>query len=447
MIIRFRVRNYRSILNEQEVSFVAYNQRENPESLLQTETSAGALLRAIALYGANASGKSNLLSSLWFLRSAVRNSQRKWDSEGIPVPQFAGERGQHANSKFVLDFIVNGTRFEYGFETSRHEITSEWLYGFPTNRKQLWFSRTGGSVYKFGKALMTGDDRKKSSAIPSLVRKNSLFLSAAIQNNFASLRPMYDAIVENTIFVNDDRQNVALTTAQRTIEDPAMRNEIAPLLRAADLGLVGYEVEEEAMTESQQQIFQAILSAVPEEKRPKDMIDYKFPKVEFVHEAAGGESFRFTVKDESDGTVAYFGLLGPITTALRSGGLLVIDELETSLHPLLAQSLVNLFGSPVTNPKGAQLLFSTHSPSMLGSDILRRDQIWLSRKTKESETEIFPLSDFKARKGERVDKGYLQGRFGAIPFIDVEVMQQSFAKLNDLRATESDEVEQDVVLP
>lgn len=438
MIIRFRVGNFRSILDEQELTFVAYNQRENTAALIQTGSPVGGLLRVAAIYGANASGKSNVLSAFWFLRLAVRDSQRRWEADGVPVSQFAGQQGREKPSSFAVDFIIAGERFEYGFESSLKEIKREWLYSFPSNRKQKWFEREGPSDFSFGKSLQGPENRKKRAATIPAVRSNSLFLSAAIQNNFEILKPIYDALVGGTIFVNDRRQSVAITTAERSLKDSEMRSEIAEMLKAADLGLVGYEVEEEAMTDSQQQMVHAFMATVPEADRPKEM-DFKFPKLEFIHQSDGEESFRFEMTDESDGTVAYFGLLGPITKALKNGSLLVVDELETSLHPLLSQVLVRLFNDPSTNPLGAQLLFSTHAPTLLAPETLRRDQIWITQKSRGGVTEIFPVSDFHARKGERLDRGYMQGRFGGVPFLDIGNLRDSVINMTGKDKTSSQE--------
>ncbi len=428
MVIRFRVSNFRSLLREQELSFVAYNQRETPELLLQTNPFIGGLLRSAAIYGANASGKSNLLSALWFFCAAVKNSQKAWDETGIPIRQFAGE--PQSTSLFVLEFFKNGNRFEYGFEASTDEFTQEWLYAFPSNRKQIWFERTGASSFTFGRMLQGAENRKRAASIAPLVRKNSLFLSAAIQNNFELLKPIYDSIVRDTIFVNDQRSQVARNTARRAFKNPEMRTEIARLLQAADLGLVGYEVDEESLPESAMKMVTLLMEDVPESERPKEL-DFKIPRIQFIHEAEGKDAFRFDMSDESDGTIAYFGLLGPITTALRRGSLLVIDELETSLHPILAQTLVRLFNDPATNPDGAQLLFTTHATNLLSPEILRRDQVWLSQKGRDGTTEIFPMTDFGARKGERIDKGYLQGRFGAVPYVDMPLIRESLSSFAD----------------
>jgi hypothetical protein len=145
--------------------------------------------------------------------------------------------------------------------------------------------------------------------------------------------------------------------------------------------------------------------------------------VAFVHRSANkAPSISLPLTAESEGTLAYFGLLGPVLTTLSSGGLLFIDEITSSLHPLLAMEIVRLFNSPTENPNGAQLLFTTHDTSLLDGQILRRDQVWLTEKDESGGTHLYPLTDFKPRRGENIRSGYLQGRYGAVPLVELSAI-------------------------
>jgi len=437
MLIRFRVQNFRSILEEQEVSFVAYNQREKAGSLIDTEHPVGLLLRAISIYGANASGKSNFLNAFGFFRNAVSRSQSRWREIGIPMSQFASLPNPELTSRFVLDFIAEDVRYEYGFSSTATEFTEEWLFAYPKGRKQVWFERTNNSQFAFGKRLQTPENRRKAEGIAPLVRPYSLFLSAAIQNNFELLKPVFNEIATQWTVVPGSRHQTAMRTAENSMTDEVMRTRIGKLLQAADLGLVGYEVDEELMSEAQQKMVLALINAMPESEQPKDEdFDYKVPRVLFVHENEAGANFKFNMSNESDGTVAYFGLLGPVIETLKVGGLLIVDEIETSLHPKLAAAIVEMFNNPEINSTNAQLIFSTHASTLLTEGELRRDQIWIAEKDRRGATKIFPLTDFHLRKGERVDRGYLQGRFGGIPFIDRDLIRAFVSPTANDKASE-----------
>jgi AAA15 family ATPase/GTPase len=144
-----------------------------------------------------------------------------------------------------------------------------------------------------------------------------------------------------------------------------------------------------------------------------------------AHQGVGGKPYPLESSQESDGTLAYFSILGPLLDSLRDGIVLLIDELESSLHPKLARELIRLFNSPLLNPKGAQILFTTHSTSLLDLELLRRDQIWFAEKNREGATTLYPLSDYQPRTNQNIEAGYLSGRFGAIPFLDEELLREA----------------------
>jgi len=250
----------------------------------------------------------------------------------------------------------------------------------------------------FGR-MLPGDN----NMIASLMRKNSLFLSAAAQNNHKALLPVYEWFRRSVHFVLVRRRRPIFTERMRL-----ERSEIARLMTLADLGIEEVRVGDQFR---QQPPFEGLAGA----------LDFPAPSPEFEFLHQFGESLvPFKTKDESDGTMAYFSLLGPILRALRDGSVLAIDEIDSSLHPSLLAFLVRLFCNKSSNPKGAQLIFNTHDTNLLVNGVLQRDQIWFTEKDREGVSHLFPLSDFKPRPDENFQKRYLQGRFGAIPFIDSE---------------------------
>jgi hypothetical protein len=410
MLIQFRVENHRSLRDEQVLSLVAANLggAEDPR-LLRPPELGEALLPAVALYGANASGKSNVLNALAFMRETVLRSHRFWEpEEGAPQEPFALSSKSREPSLYEVDLLVGGVRFRYGFVLSATRIEEEWLHAWPHGRKQVWFEREGDR-FDFGKHL-----HGENETIRGLTRANSLFLSAAAQNNHAALLPLFGwfraAQIElhrsplfglersRAVFLEDlfagQRSQVEKDNMARQHE----REAIVHLLRSADLGILDMKVV----------------------SSPRDLIEGDV-EIHLSHQAEAGREVWLPLDRESAGTVTLLGIATRLVRLLRHGGLLCLDELEASLHPALGLELLRLFQDPRHNPKGAQLLFTTHDTNLLGNVLgeppLRRDQIWFTEKDKSGATHLYPLTDFHPRKEENLERGYLQGRYGAIPFL------------------------------
>jgi len=183
---------------------------------------------------------------------------------------------------------------------------------------------------------------------------------------------------------------------------------IVGALRAADLGIIGLEVKEEDLLAAGDKDYDGTLVA--------EFLE-RFQTVSLLHRGSSSAREPFHQGNESAGTLAFFGLLGPLARAIKSGGTVCVDELDASLHPLLALEMLRLFNDHKLNPQGAQIIFTTHDTNILDKASLRRDQIWFTEKDAEGGTHLYPLTDFKPRKNENLERGYLQGRYGAVPFI------------------------------
>jgi uncharacterized protein len=414
MLFRFRTRNCRSIREQAELLLLASNLSDLPEAVIETPFAERGALRSAAIYGPNASGKSNLLLAMRFMSTAVQGSQRSWPPEGVPRERFLlDEESADKPSLFEVDFSIDNVRYVYGFEADSRKVVREWLHAYPTARRRTWFEREGAD-FTFGKHL-GGENR----VIKGLTRPNSLFLSAAAQNNHEQLLPIYQWFSSAWAFVLGDRSDFSVTTAQTASED-RYRKTIGRLVAEADLGIVGFETPDRQLEDHIKRSLAALLEQIPENRRPEIPSTYK--AVVFGHKGIGKLSIDLPSTAESQGTLAFFGLLGPVLTTIFSGGLLFIDEITASLHPLLAAQIVRLFNSPVENPKGAQLLFTTHDTSLLDSTILRRDQVWLTEKDDGGGTHLYPLTEFKPRRGENIRSGYLQGRYGGVPFVELSTL-------------------------
>jgi len=432
VLIRFRVRNFRSLKEEQELSLVASSLKDSPEAVTQVGGLDLGLVRVAAIYGANASGKSNVIKALAYMSSAVQNSQRQWAPEG-PIPRepfLLDPQSRLDPSSFEVDLLLDGARFHYGFALNDREILEEWLDAYPTGnkplRKQMWFKRDA-KTFTFGNKLV-GDN----GAIERLTRPNSLFLSAAAQNNHEVLLPIYKWFAAACAFVPRERRDLDQVTAVMCeLEDG--KYSILRALRAADLGVIGLEVSESNMLSKIQEAEEKavkdhhplveLLGALRKVATLAQEQGFGFPVLEkrqvvsLLHKGSNSAEVPFGREYESDGTLALLGLLGPVLWKIDTGGTLCVDELDASLHPLLALEVVRLFNDPKLNPQHAQIIFTTHDTNILDRASLRRDQIWFTEKDAEGGTHLYPLTDFKPRKNENLERGYLQGRYGAVPFI------------------------------
>lgn len=375
VLIRFRVRNFRSLKEEQELSLVASSLKGPPEAVTLVEGLDLGLVRVAAIYGANASGKSNVIKALAYMSSAVQNSQRQWAPEG-PIPRepfLLDPQSKLDPSSFEVDLLLDGTRFHYGFTLNDREILEEWLEAYPTGskpiRKQMWFKREA-KTFTFGKKLVGDND-----AIERLTRPNSLFLSAAAQNNHEALLPLYEWFAKLFTYVPKEREGLNIETA-KMCRDETLKTSVLGMLRLADLGVVGLDVREtegelafptvevkadielRAVAEQYNEAFRRLLTKIREKEKAVGISGEK-PVLDFIHTGSAKGGVTLGEHNESDGTLAFFGLLGPALGAVKSGGTIFVDELDASLHPLLALEVVRFFNDPRMNPRGAQIIFTT----------------------------------------------------------------------------------------
>ena len=337
----------------------------------------------------------------------------------VPVRTFRGDSTvQSAPSGFEVDFLLNGARYQYGFSLDVDGVVEEWLSAFPNGKKQTWFKRHRGKPISFGRNLL-GENK----TIAGLTRPNSLFVSTAAQNNHEALSPIYNWFVRQLLFVIGDRSVLTRRTAEACMNE-ADRLAIAELVSVADLGISDVKIQvenDESAREKTKRFFEALTSIFEIKGPPPSSIDEPTPSFQLLHRI--GESIvPFDLDEESNGTIAYLALLGPITRVLKNGGALFIDELDSGLHPLIVRHILRLFKTTATNPRGAQLVFNTHDTSLLRKGLLRRDQVWFTEKDRNGQSHLYPLTDFKPRKEENLGSGYLQGRFGGVPFINHETV-------------------------
>jgi AAA15 family ATPase/GTPase len=409
MHLRFKFSNYRSFRAEQELSLVAGALNDRTDGVFEIPGLKERVLPVAAIYGANASGKTTVLRALQFMNRTIRDSHRLWEPEqAIPLESFAGEADE-CPSTFMVDFVHAEVHHQYGFVVNSESVLEEWLYVYPKGKRQTWFSRKVGKPITFSEKL-AGENR----VIDQLTRRNSLFLSAAAQNNHEMLRPIYDWFWTTLVFVAGDR-SVETKQTIKMCEDSETRALIARLLSIADLGIGDLRVTVTKLPEDARKKVEGLLGA--------DESSITVSPRHWIN----GRLMTFDLMYESAGTLAYLALLGPLVEALKYGGVICVDELDSSLHPLIAIEIMRLFENRAQNPKGGQLIFNTHDTNLLNTGVLRRDQIWFTEKDSKGESHLYPLTDFKPRREENLESGYLQGRYGAIPFIHSDEFVTSLA--------------------
>ncbi|WP_328487315.1 AAA family ATPase [Streptomyces zaomyceticus] len=393
MLLRFRTANVRSLRDEQELSFVVSEGESSAAARPVHLAGSGALgvLPLIGVFGANASGKSNVLAAMTDMRTAVLNSYARWASyDGIPRRTFELGSGKEERepSFFEADLVIDGVRWTYGFELGPERVEAEWLHSYPRGHRQVWLDRDASrsEVYEWPGARV-----KDRAQLVRRTRPNALLLSTAGTDNHPQLSPLFHWFRRNLWLINpeDERtQREAFTTRELSGTRARRINE---LLRVADLGITGAEVVQEGRGPS---------------------------TVKLTHRSASGE-VSFDWHDESFGTRSWFALLGPLLLALDEGAVLLVDELDSSLHPRFAAEVVRLFHDPDANPGGAQLVFTSHDPSVLstpsGGRLLEPAQVWLTEKDEDGATDLYPLTAASPGKDEDLMKSYLAGAFGAVP--------------------------------
>ncbi len=415
MLLRFSVQNHLSIKEKQELSLVASKLTDREEGLIACDAApTKRVLPAAVIYGANASGKTNLLRALGFMRGAVLFSHSRGEpGERIPRSPFRLDPAcADAPTVFELDCMVAGERYHYGFEALDDVFQSEWLYAFPNNRRQMLFERKAGESIDFGRGL-----KGRNRVIEDLTRPNSLFLSAAAQNNHEQLSAVARFFSEIRTAFDIDLPGSILS---QTLSDDDMGPRIINFLKKIGTGIIDYRRTEQEIPEEIKKVDRAIAAAIADvNKNPfsSDVDDKATISIlEFAHQDCDGNPVYFDVGEESAGTQRLLGVLSRVYRALDKGTLIVIDELDASLHTQASEAVLALASSAALNPKGAQLIITTHDTNLLRSPLLRRDQIWFTEKDEGGATHLYPLFDFSTRKGDNIEKGYLQGRFGAIPF-------------------------------
>lgn len=420
MLRVFRVANYKSIKDPLELN-MARPKRFQADS---TEQWDAAISSIAAIYGANASGKTNIVDAFAYFRSAVRRSYRTWEAGSGTgcTPFLLDTQSVDLPSEFEIEFVANdGFIYQYGAAISSNRIDSEWLYQYRTNSRSMIYERNVDAPgLKFGNSFR--GERKMLEDMAE-ERENALILSVGGQLKHKMLRPVYDWILGSIrVFAAHSHSNGISPAARSIRNSEAHRMQVARMLGAADFGVTDIEAFEAELDDKMRDQLSAIMRIVEpdaDEKTEDAIRERSSLTLQLSHRGTDSPVI-LPFDEESDGTKAMVAYSLVFLHALMQRSVLVIDELDSSLHPLLVAQIVRIFSDPTINKRQTQLIFTTHDVSLLGgnngtSDLLEADQTWLVEKSLEGSTQLSSLVEYKIRRDENTFRGYMTGRYGGIP--------------------------------
>ena len=418
MLLEFSVENYRSFKNRVTLSMVAAKPIKEFQDDNVIVSERYNLLKCAAIYGANASGKSNLLRALRFMTIFTYQSAKESQAnEAINVtPYKLATHTLNKPSFFEIVFIIDNVKYRYGFEVDETAVRAEWLYYATKIQEKPLFLRNN-DVIEISKSFEEG------KGIEANTRDNALFLSVVAQLNGQTAIKILNFIGLNIREITDHHDKFFQNLTAKMLNDDDYKNMLSKLIHNADFNIESIKAKEIELDINER-------TKNLNEKQKKELLkrlqvvkDYELKSIHKIYDEkdkeAGLTEFDF-LNEESEGTKKYFSTIGPIIRTLAEGTILSIDELDTRIHPNLTRAIVKLFNSKETNPNNAQLIFATHDTNILCSRIFRRDQIWFAEKDKKGTTDIYSLSELKIRKDASFENDYLKGRYGAIPFINTD---------------------------
>lgn len=442
-ILRFAFENHASFRDEADLTMVKPTLRASSP---RDGTWLDYTTRVAAIYGSNASGKSTVLDALRFMRAAVSDSSTHWAKRNRldTVPFALDEASKNLPSSYILDFVLDDIRYEYGFSLRPRRVEAEWLYSYPVGRRRIAFERVAGAS-----SLSAG--RELGGGGPTLDRttgERELVLSRGALMKHPLLEKIHNAIVDQigiARFGESDRQS-RLDSVVKDVADGALSlDDLRTMLRVADVGIVGAEVQEKTADPLTSMIYREVFLAVSrgvkevaaakiaeaanaENGENEDDTDERLQKylaelarsLMFLHRGDGDEPYMLPTASQSTGTLTWLSLASPAIKTVREGGVLAVDELDASMHPQLAQVMIQMFRDETINQTGAQLIFTTHDTYFMSPTADQRlspDEVWFVEKDQRGISDLYRLADFPTRADENFSRRYLNGRYGAIPSV------------------------------
>lgn len=429
MLIEFRFKNYRSFRDEVVLSMEATGLSSFKSSLLKYNNLK--LLPGVAIYGKNGGGKSNVIRAFWLAVQFIKNAQRTQHENAIVpvVPFMLNDTSKNEPSEFEFIYTIENVKYWYVFAATREKITKESLYHAPKGQKALVFSRED-------QRFSFTEDKAKRKLISETVAENQLFFSiACTMNDVVCAKAM--KWFREQLFFSRDYADIPKQLLDYS-NDTNMLKAISDYAKAADFGIEDMQFEIDSKEVDEELEF------------PKDIPEgLKTALIQFMHvlsensetklklgqikatsfhqgqnENGSRQLYSLELSDESDGTRKLMSIAPAIESALKKGGVLLIDEIERELHPMLVDFIIAKFQSKTTNTKGAQIIFTTHNTELMNLELLRKDQFYFADKNRvDGSTELYSISEFSTKTSENIRKGYLLGKYGATPDIEIEEVE------------------------
>ncbi|MGO5073187.1 AAA family ATPase [Clostridium sporogenes] len=420
MLLEFTVRNFLSIKDEITLSMIASKDDFKVEyntMIYENNKTSKRALNVATLYGANASGKTNILKAMSFVSFFINKSHEMQQGRIIPRIPFKLDRSYlQEPSEFKIVFMYEKIKYVYMFSVTEKEVKEEYLYYYPKGRQSTIFEREGDE-YKF-----TSDIERQAELKDKFHSRNKLFIATESLWEYEKAKKPFKWLSEYfNVFI--DHENLEVHTGESMVDNYEIKEKIKKYMKYADMDIEDINIK---LKQKDDTLASPIVKIISEDSKGEFIKnideDSKFLDIKTVHKGVDEKgnplNISFNLSSESDGTQKYFGILGPLLNCLINGYTMIIDELDIRLHTLLVMRLVELFLDPNINKNNAQLIFSTHDTNLLDRNILRRDQIWFTEKKEDKSTDLYSLYDFGGvRKSEKIEKGYLQGKYGAIPFL------------------------------
>lgn len=421
MLLQFSVENYLSFKEEQVLSLVPSVDKSHEENIHVRENNKA--LNVVAIYGANASGKSNLHKAITVALNMVRLSNSYQVDTKLPVVPFKfSDETIDKPSKFEFTFIAkDNKKYIYGFSATKDQITEEHLYRYGSQRPSVIFERTDCINYKFPSA-----QKKELEPIVRWNTPNKLFLSTATMWNAESTKSAYEWLSESFHSYGNLEllRNISLDMFRSDMETKKYIAFTKELLENTDINISNIDINFKKISDDDFR-----MNLIPrivmnnQQFNSGDNYEFDISTEHTVKEDNKEKRYKLKLQDESLGTQQLFFFAPILKDVFDKGAVIFIDELDRSLHPFVVKYLVGLFRDEEINKNGAQLIATTHDTTLLDLDILRRDQIYFTDKnTDTGVSELYSLSDFSVRKEENIEKGYLLGRFGGVPYIKGEIL-------------------------
>ncbi len=411
MLISFSLSNYLSFRQERNISMEASSISEHKESIIVCPH--GKFLRSAVLYGANSSGKTNFISAFSRMQKVILSSVRLNEGDKLEYSPFLlSDSSFNEPTRFEMEFIIEeAVSYRYGFSYTEWFIEEEWLFCQIKNKPEMPL------FIRDKEGIAVSENFPEGSGKEELTNNNRLFLSLVAQLNGKTAQKVIEWFRNYQVISGLSQQDYLDESLKMIQNQSTGYQETLSLYQRLQLGFQRLFVEEKSS--KQKEIDRMLLLFKPQSSYAIKTVHNKYN--------SRGEITGTVIFDkeehESAGSNKIIDLSGPLFATLLSGGLLIVDELDAKLHPILTRQLVQLFNDPVNNPNKAQLIFATHDTNLLSTEIFRRDQIWFTEKDRAEQTDLYSLVEFKfpdgtiPRKDSNLEKNYIRGRYGAIPFV------------------------------